>query len=541
MLVLFVIAVLVYLPGIDAGMPEATVPGTTRSWIADELGPIGPIVEPMNAFHHQGEGNPQYPMFHYFFLLLVYLPYLAFQLLTGGLAHPHAGYPFGFRNPAGAVRTLLLISRGVSVVMGGAVVAMAYLTASKLWDRWAGRISAVCALLMYPMYYYARTSNVDVPGLFWFSLVLYVFVRILQDGLTTRRAVWVGVFSALAVATKDLNYALIVMLPMVFLPAHYRRLREAGKTSFWEFARAPLAGGLLSAVLYGFASGLFISPLKYANHLEFIRTGSISYRYYFEFPLTLKGSIGLARRCLEFFGVSMGWPLLLAGVAGALLCLKSERLKLAILLPIPGLFYLALFPVGYVEVRYLMSGYLILGMFAGNALSRGMRARHAAVRWAAVAVLAGGCGVAALRDADIVYATQRDARYTASAWFAQHTRAGDSVEIFSPLKSLVFYPRLPAGLVVIPSEATPSPGVANLMGDFVLVMGKHLPDERWRCPAWVYEGLQNGSLGYLLAARITTPTLYLHPEPEVNPQMEVYVRRDRAAGAGITSRSTPQP
>jgi len=49
-----------------------------------------------------------------------------------------------------------------------------------------------------------------------------------------------------------------------------------------------------------------------------------------------------------------------------------------------------------------------------------------------------------------------------------------------------------------------------------------------RCPAWVYEGLKDGSLGYELAIAIQTPTLFPQTHFPLNPRLEIYVRKNRA-------------
>jgi hypothetical protein len=86
------------------------------------------------------------------------------------------------------------------------------------------------------MFCYTRTSNVDLGALFWVAAGLVVFARYLRDGLTVRRALWLGIFAALATATKDPSYAAFLPLGIALVVRELLRLRrERGSaTILWK-------------------------------------------------------------------------------------------------------------------------------------------------------------------------------------------------------------------------------------------------------------------------------------------------------------------
>jgi hypothetical protein len=522
-------AVLLYTPGIDWGLPPADAPGKTRPWAPDELGPIGPIVELRNTFMG-GWGNPQYPLFHYIFLALFYAPYLLFSLLIGSLQHPHGGYPFGFTDPAVSVKVLLLIARSVSVLMGAGIVVAAYFTAKTLWDRTTAVLSAVFVMLMYPMFYYAKISNVDVPALFWGSLVLLLFARVLNGGLPVGRAAWMGAFAALAVATKDGSYGVFLLLPLAMLPFHYRVLQQQNRWTAWHRWKAPLVGLVVSAAVYVVMSGLALRPDKYFEHLAYIRSGSGSGRFYFHYPATLGGYWDLMKECLEHLLDSMGWPALIAAVVGIAVCLVRDRWKLTLLIPIPAIFAFVFLPVRYVELRYVMPWAYVLGFFAAVGVVTAWRAQHKLAR--AVAVLATGATIllGSARSFDLAYAMYRDSRYVAAAWLAQNVREGERLEFFGPMLRLRAMAAIKPGIIPVSARVTPQPGNGKLEGEFVMASAREDLEDFWLCPRWVYDGLNDGSLGYQLVANIQTPTLFeLHTRQIfVNPRILIFARGDIA-------------
>lgn len=269
-------------------------------------------------------------------------------------------------------------------------------------------------------------------------------------------------------------------------------------------------------------------PEKYFRHLEVLTAGG-SFRYYFEYPPTLAGYGGLAWETFGHLVDALGWPVLVGAGAGILVCCRRERLSLALLLTIPGLFLTVLAPVRFVLLRFVMILGFVLACFAARGVAAGLRSGRWSARLAAGLILVTGCGLGLLRGADLTYIMLNDSQYQVSDWLARHTRDGDRVEIFGWEHRFRRLPLRKPGLIWMSSALTPMPGDQKLQGEFVLLSGRDDLENHSLCPRWVYEGLLNRSMGYELVADIQTPSLFdLHYEHLwVNTRFLIFARRDR--------------
>jgi 4-amino-4-deoxy-L-arabinose transferase-like glycosyltransferase len=535
-LLLLAVAVALYLPGTSWGLPPADGPGKLSSWAADELGPIGPILELRAAILHRGLGNPQYPLFHYLVLAAFYIPYLLIQGLTGAIRPPFAGYPFGFVDPVSGLQGLALLARYVTVLMAGGTAVVAYFTGKTLWDRRAGVFAAVFVMLMYPMFYYGRTSNTDVPALFWVSLTLLSFSMALVKGLTISRWVWLGSLAALAVATKDQNYAVLLPLTLPLLYAHYRGWKATDGSKLRNLLYAPGMGFLISIVAYAAASGLAINPRKFLFHVAYIRGGSAGH---FSYPATAAGYAELFFDAVGFVAQTVSWPVLITGVAGALLCICRKHVSWPLLLIVPGLFFGVLAAVRVVRFRFVLVCGYVIACFAGYALAQWLESRRLKpAAWTAFAVLVLAALAPAIELTSLMISG--GSRMEAQEWLQENLRAGDRIAYFGEPRNVNRFPRIDDRANWLQVTPPPAPGPAGLAGEFVFLQGfvdgvpqhgKQLIDvridpTRLNCPPWVRSGLQDGSLGYQLAARFHKPTLFSQWSA-VNPPIEIYVRRGR--------------
>ena len=205
------------LPAFWWGAPHATAADRTNAWGVDDEPPLGPLAQAHDIIAPKAEQNPNlgYPMLHPFMVLGTFAPYIGYLAATGGLSAPTVAYPHGFAQPVDALRHLTWIAHFLSVLLGVGVVLCAYGLARELWDESTGLVAGVFAMLVYPMFYYARNSNVDVPVLFFTAAGLWAFAVIVNRGLTTRRALLLGVLVGLAVATKEPAFASFVFVPLV--------------------------------------------------------------------------------------------------------------------------------------------------------------------------------------------------------------------------------------------------------------------------------------------------------------------------------------
>ncbi len=544
---LFLLTCVLYWPGIHWGLPAGDAPGKTTPWGADEIAPMGPLYQVTNALAHQPIGAMKYPLFQYIVLIGAYAPYMLYLKISGGLAHPGAGYPYGFVHPAAAIQMLTLIARGVTLLMAGGLVVVAYFTSRTLWNRTAGLLAALFVMLMYPMNYYGIMSNVDVPSLFWASLVMWVSIPVMRVGWTMRSAMAMGIFAALSIATKDQSYAVLLLLPLALIPFHLKATSAKGPADFWRVWKAPLCGLIVSALAYAFASGLLISPTGFRNHLKFISTADVQgvpSFWYFRYDASWSGYMGLLKESLQQIVDTQGWILFLAGCAGILLCARRDRSRLIFLATIPILIIGVILPVRHTAIRFLLPVGYVLALYAAYVLASAWHSQKRALQVLALLVLVSGSGLQLWRALDLLHVMNDDARTQAAAWLAQFARPGSKVEYFE-LASETLRGRIHKLPVIPPGVESRNaslllPVGGKMDGEFVIAQGPDDMSWHWFCPAWVYQGLLDGRLGYDLAADFQSPGRFSHEHLVlVSPRVQIFVRKDQMAALGLQALPPP--
>ncbi len=528
MLILFAVAVLLYVPAIWWRVPDANGPARVRTWNSDELGPLGPIGEMYSVFVRRGPPfNPQYPLFHYLVQALVVGPYWALLWLTGGLREPVATYPFGLTDPREALVVSTILARAVSVVMGAGIVVIAFRTGAILRDRATGIAFAILVLLTYPFVYYARTSNVDVPALFWTALGLALYARYLGTGLTARRVALLAGVSALAVATKDASYAPLALAAAVLLAREWRARPDATGTR----RTVAFAGiGLVSLLaVYLPASGMIFHFGRYLRHIRFITQGSPQGQgslYYFSTPASLEGYLRLFAKTGMHLVESLGAPVTALAVAG--LVLAGFRARRLLLFALPALGVLAvILPVRFVLLRFTMPVAYIFAFYAAWAAVEGARAAAPAVRAGARLAFVAACAWSFLRVADLTWQMLSDTRYYAEAWLEERLEPGEVVGYIGTHAAL---PRLAAANPTVPvfgpqrTDLTPRFVVVPLLTyrnrDILPAVAARMP------PAMA---IADGLAGYERVQTFEPRTLFrTRPISSLNPLIVVFERRAEA-------------
>jgi dolichyl-phosphate-mannose-protein mannosyltransferase len=524
---LFALALLVYLPGIQWGLPGGTA-RQNQPWGADELGPVGAINELYGVFAaHHPTFNPQYPLFHYFCEVFFVAPYYALLWVTGHISHPDPNFPYGLDNPSRQLAVLTLLARLPSLLMAAGVVAIAYKTGQTLGNRLAGALAALFVLVEYPMFYYSRTSNVDMGELFWSALGLYFFASSLRRELTFREAMAFGGCAALATASKDASYAVFLPAGIVFAVRHARAVRRAGG-SWYESLVVPAAALAVAIVVYLPTSGLILRPSRYFRHVHFVIHGAGTPGiFYNRYPPTLAGYASVASELTTELADAMGVPLLVFAAAGAIVWAWRDRTLLAWLLPALGVVVGVILPVRFTLLRFVLAITYVLALCAAEAAARGFRAaqrtHRIAVQVACVTVVVWG----GLRGLDFTRQMLHDSRYDAAAWLRGHTYAGERVGHLAPVKNM---PPLPAGvrtlsldgdrISMLTSTSGPELFISMPLLDIETVHERGLPDS-------LFDGLLSGATPYRQAALIQSPSWFSrHPVTFVNPPVRIFVRHD---------------
>jgi hypothetical protein len=495
------------------------LPGT---WVAIELKPqyiLGALEQ-----HFSHGWFDAYPPVHFYVLSTAWSPLLLLKYL-GRLT---------FETPV-EYSLLVVVSRLVSVAMAAAIVAAACVCGTRAFGRRAGLFAAAIVASTTPFLYYAKTANVDVPYIFWWTLSMVCYLRLLERG-RTRDYVLFGAAAALSVCTKDQAYGLYLLVPLVLLEQIWRTNRQAAVDR--AFLRALfdgrlIAGAIASAVLFVIANNILFNLSGFIAHVQFITgPGSAAYRVY---EPTLAGHLALLRTSVRLTELSMGWPLFFVSVVGLLIAFATpSQRRVAIWLVVPVVSYY----LGFINVvlynydRFMLPVCFILAIFGGLAL-----ARLLSFRWGS-AVPAIAFAYTLLYAATVDVLMLRDSRYEAEQWMAAHVAPTDLVAV-SGLHE--YLPRIDAyhleEIATVPDLRQEHPEYVVLNADYARAVPL---DTEW---GQMIAGLQQHTLGYRRVAQFRHPAAWPwlpggHPDlvgarqetivfstlRNINPTIEIFQR-----------------
>jgi 4-amino-4-deoxy-L-arabinose transferase-like glycosyltransferase len=379
----------------------------------------------------------RYPPFHFLLLRACFLPARGL-LQISSLSE----------NAKVASTLFILTARLASVAMALGALGFIYAAGRRLWDERVGRAAALLFVLSPVALYYAKNANLDIPYLFWLSLVLFFYVRIMQEN-RRRDYLWLGLSAALAVCTKDQAYGFILLMPIVLL-VHLRArlklpLREFLPQALKNFA-GPAALGF--AVPFVAIHNILFDPAGFWRHVSVvIGPGSEGWRQFQSGPL---GQLRLLAETL--LRLSDAWTA--AGVAlavyGLIVAFREDgerRTRLATLVPVISYHLSFLAVIGYVYPRFVLPMLLVLALFAGRgaaSLWRGGRLGQIAV-----AALIGWIGLAGLC---VDYVMSEYPRYDAQKWLEAHASAETKIFYVGEMRDM---PRFNRPLDAHPVEPTP--------------------------------------------------------------------------------------
>lgn len=523
------IALVVLAPGAGWGIPAATSEVTVRGWEVDAVTGIGVLSELSNLM---GRGRDDwyvaYPLFHYLVLAVAYLPYLGFSVLTGTLAAPGPAFPYGLQDPVRAFVVLNGIGHAITVIMGSVTVMATFALGRRLSGPRGGLLAAVLALCSAPFLFYARTGNLDVPALCWTMLALVAMERAWTDGLTRHRAIACGSLAALAVATKDQSYGLLVGPLLLLVFRSIRHPRDSSGTPFRSAVILLVSGFVVFLV----AGGVVIRPDRFVRHLEYIasfRETFTNVRNPTELtvmrPPTVAGRLMLMEDLLRATGTAVGWPVVAAGLGGFVLLWRSTTTVRLLMAAFVGYFLLVLVPIEHMQYRYAVTPAILLALSAAGVAARyASRPRPFAVAALVLVApaLAGG--------AEVTHAMLTDARYAASAWLGGHAAPGDTLGFFGRPHQL---PHVPVGVNALAlNEGDGRDRLRAVRPRWIVVAPDYFANPSREhsifLPDVLYDSLQSGALGWQRVARFESRGLLRRPLPYlpyVNPVVQIFERR----------------
>jgi hypothetical protein len=428
-------------------------------WAPDEMWP-DIVLKGLTARFSNGWFD-LYPPLHFYVLTVAMAPVLAADALgVTGLS------------PERTLDVLALVGRGVSLAMSLGFLALLARFAQQSAGRDYGWPVALCAGATLPLVFYAKTSNMDVPYVFWFAASLLFYRASLGNPDTpasSRSLIGFAVTAACAVTTKDQAYALYV-LPIAWLV--FRTMRRP--SGVIALSAAFVAGALTFAVVHN----LWANADGFSKHLALIvGDGSESFRLV---PMTLAGEWWL----LKITAWQAFWCL---GIPGTLLFAiglwrqAREPIWPAWLWLFP-ISYLLTFVaiIGYVYDRFLLAPLVIAALFGATGL-----------RWLVDSGRSGRVAAAVMclwltwRVVSVDVLLIGDSRYDAEAWLRANVPAGSSVASVWQAGYLPRFRGLRYQEIRPTAEATlrANPDVIVVNSEFVNRYPPDAPQPRWL--AWL--------------------------------------------------------
>lgn len=361
-----------------------------------------------------------------------------------------------------------VVARVVSLFMSlGIVVAVARI-AEEARGRRAGVWTAAVVAVNVPLTYYAHTSNLDVPYLFWASLSILQLARAIARA-EPRRLRGAFVCAALAVGTKDQAYALFLLAYPVAIAAWIGVDRPRARAILRELAVAvALALGLLLLV-----DGAVTNPAGFRARIAFLLgTASQDHAYY---TRDLSGRLLVVKDAIlafdRYYPVAFA-VFVLGGLAVLLRRPRGARLVVGLLPLLAILSFTLTFncTARRTEHRFLLPQMVLVAVYAGFAFDALVSALERRVRrGVAVALLLPLFAWALFGCLSVDASLLGDPRYDAERWLAAHVAPGDVIEVYG---NNVYLPRFPAAARVVRvgpdpvDKRSPLPGMTEVEGRY---------------------------------------------------------------------------
>jgi len=486
-----------------------------RGWAPDELVPAT-VMDAVGMRFSHGWVSP-YPPFHYYVLALSHLPFRALHRL----------HVLDF-NTASTYTVLFYLGRLISLLMATAIVILVYRIGCEIDDRRTATLAALITALIAPFVYHAKIATVDIPYIFWFTVSLVFFVRILKNHRLSDYLLF-GAAAALAVCAKDQAYGFYVLTaPAVLWALHRRRKKEDPSAKFTRTLvdRRIILPLLLAALLFVLLHNILFDPKSFLAHLRLVIGPASDYIPVYE--NTVPGHLSMLWQSLRHIRFSLGWPLFLSCLAGlAASAFAKKRKPLLFWLLVPGVSYY-LFFIHIVRMnfdRWLIPLCIILSLFGGQFLSSLVSPNQkfgTAKKVMAGALLAYSFFYSASVDLLMV----KDSRYQAEKWMRENIGTETLVGV---MDSKEYLPRLDGfrwAMIKFPLR-----DVEQESPDYILVNVEYMRRHDPKSPKYkFYLDLTQKKLKYRPAAsfKYESPWVLIRPGSvltnleKINPEIRVY-------------------
>jgi hypothetical protein len=450
----------------------------------------------------------QYPPVHLALLALLTAPVTMLALVRAPSLAPTDVVAEMIKVPT--MTSVAVAARVVSLAMSLGIAWSVARIAEELRGRRAGWCAAAFVGVCAPLTYYAHTTNLDVPYLFWGCLALLALVRAVTRDEPKLLRRW-AVFAALAVATKDQAYALFLVAAPVAIGGWWLLSsgllrgqaaspgqgigRNENAPPREELLRESALAMVLGASLVLAVDGAVYNPHGFAARVRFL-LGPAS-QDYAQYTSDWLGRMDVVADTVSGLSRFYPWALWAVAAAGLVVQLASRtpegfgptvderreaRRALAALLP---LLVAVSFLVSFncvarrTDERFALPQATVLAVYGGVGLDAILGLRRAPAGWSRHARSLWACGqwtarafvaacfawalfLAAAVDVNLLW----DPRYDAEAWLRERVRPTDTVETYG---LNVYMPRFPSGCRVTrvgplaSDHRSPMPGVEEVV------------------------------------------------------------------------------
>lgn len=530
---LLLVALPLFATGIWWGMPHWT------GWSGDEMHPTS--WPQALSFKSYNGWHTRYPPMHFWVLQ--------------GLSWPlRLGLDAAGANPLQKVVWLTYFARGVSLLMALGTLMLVYRVGREIYDRRSALLTAAIVMCVAPFVYYAKMGNLDIPYIFWFTLSLLYYLRILKHH-RMRDYVLFALTAAAAVCTKDQAYGLYGLAPLPILwslaRCEYRDRGVAGVGRALVDRRFLAAAGTAAV---GFAVFQMLwNWNRFALHVRLL-LGPMSddYQDYENTPEGHEGLLTLFLRQIAFSLNPAMTAVSVAGIAWALWRLwkkKDEtepRLILSLVFLIVSYYVTFLSLILFSFDRYILPIALLLAFPAGRLLGiLAAPGRLAVLRRVAVAALfAYSFLYAASVDARLLV----DSRYDVEAYVREHAPSPQAAQSAVGIGRRKHIPRFRW----MPWERALRARGRLLKQQRPAYVAINLTDLRRPSEIEFYERMLRGELGYRLVLLhrgrprfdlLGTRALGTSSQRFINPEIALFERVERVERGQRSDRmdSAPPP
>jgi hypothetical protein len=487
-------AVILHGLGLSWGMPASD------GWDNDGIAPRD-VLPGLASTFTRGDFYT-YPPLHLVLLALLTAPWTVAAVVRAGSTHVPTviheilapAYMTAFAMAARLVA--LVMSLGIAVTLGKIAEELTPGDAAK--KARVLTLTAAIASVGVTFTYYAHTSNLDVPSLFWGMLSVLAFVRtvVRAEPRLLRRA---ALFAAAAVTTKDQTYALFVLaFPLVL--AAWVVFDPWPRQNGRRLAREVLLSAVLAVAVVLVVDGALFNPSGFRARVAFLR-GPAS-QDFSNYSRDAEGAVAIVLEIGRELPRHYPWVFagfFALGLVAALRKGVGRQVRIAALAPLAAA---ASFTLAFniaarrTDDRFILPQMLCAAVYAGIGMEHvwsfaGGRIVRGLARAACIAFF----GLATWQALRIDLTMLFEPRYATERFLAENARPGDTIEVHG---LNVYLPRFPPAAKVIrvgpPGRRGPLPGVEEVEDRYMNVVTRQ---PRFivvsKCYAWRYLPIDTSS------------------------------------------------